>query len=90
MGKPSTQEIGSVLAREIETMTEDEALRALDNTREIICSKAKVLSQQREAKRESMAGFNDVIGALVEEQETEIIRKSLLEDHLKRLNVVAA
>ncbi len=77
------------LAAEVETLTENEALRALEATKGLICDRAKQVAQQKEAKADIVAGYNDTLKILGEELDTELTRKALIEDHLKRLNVQA-
>lgn len=87
MPKGKKKDAAVNLAQEVATLTESEALAALEATKNVICLKAKTISQQRAAKKDVVGGYNETIKFLVEEQESELIRKSLIEDHLKVLGV---
>lgn len=83
--KKQPGDVAAGLANEVETLTQSEAERGLEATRERICEKAKQVAQQKEARKDVVSGYNETIKVLSEELETELLRKGLLEDHLRRL-----
>lgn len=88
--KQKKEDQGAKLASEVASLTESEAIAALEATKEIICRKAQNISQQKAQLKDVSAGFKEVIKFLSEEQETELVRKGLIEDHLKVLGAANA
>lgn len=76
------------MAAKVEAMTEQESLVALDEVKDRICVRVRNINNEEDAQAEKKALMREFIAAMRDELDDDVLLKTELENHLRRLSAL--